>query len=114
MIAFMHPRSGRPTIHRVVRRRAGECLMRGDSVHAVDGWVAEANMVGRVTAVCRAGRQIRVGLGAERVVIAAISRWGLWRYLRPVLWWGERTVRGGRPAGGQATDDRSADCGDKR
>jgi len=99
LVAFMHPQSGRPTIHRVVRRRSDACLMRGDAVHAVDGWVARASMLGRVTAVCRAGRQIRLGLGAERVAIAATSRWGLWRYLSPALWWCRRIVRGARRAG---------------
>ena len=64
-------------IHRVVGRANGAWLMRGDNAVAPDGVVPREQVLGRVVRVQRHGREVRLGLGRERVVIAALSRAGV-------------------------------------
>ncbi len=63
-------------IHRVVRRVDRGWLLRGDNAMAPDGVVPPEQVLGRVVRVQRLGREVRLGLGRERAVIAALSRAG--------------------------------------
>jgi len=51
------PDNGRLVVHRVVRRRKGQALIKGDRVANADGWVPFADLLGAVTAVERKGRR---------------------------------------------------------
>ena len=64
-------------IHRVVGHVNGGWLMRGDSASAPDGVIPREQVLGRVVRVQRHGREVRLGLGRERVVIATLSRTGV-------------------------------------
>jgi hypothetical protein len=66
----------RLVIHRVVRREVGGWLMRGDNATAPDGVVLREQVLGRVVRVRRKGREVRLGLGPERALIATLSRSG--------------------------------------
>jgi len=82
VVAFVKQETGGLVIHRVVRTGAGHCLIRGDNSSRDDGYVPEAELLGRITKVERAGRKIILGLGPERYLIAFLARKGL---LTPLL-----------------------------
>lgn len=84
VVAFVNPRHGRLTVHRVVGRRSGAYWIQGDALSgATDGLVSRERILGQVTCVERRGRRVRYGLGLERYPIALLSRIGL---LLPVYW----------------------------
>ncbi|HQG44987.1 MAG TPA: S24/S26 family peptidase, partial [bacterium] len=90
--AFRQPVTGRLMVHRIIRRRQGLFLIKGDNSCHHDGWVPSENILGRVSRIEHRERTVRLGLGWERIPIAALSRLGLlWplsqamrRLLRPV------------------------------
>jgi hypothetical protein len=78
VVACLHPRSGNLVVHRVVARTGVGCIIRGDSIAiGPDGLVERRSMLGKVTRVERHGGITRLGMGPERVVIAALSQRGL-------------------------------------
>jgi hypothetical protein len=77
VVAFVKQETGGLAIHRVVGTRAGHCLIRGDNSSRDDGYVAEANILGRITKVERNGKNALLGLGPERYLIAFLARKGL-------------------------------------
>lgn len=91
-VAFVNPNSGKLTVHRVVRISRDGYLIKGDNVLEPDGFVPRTSLLGRVVSVEHGSRQVGLGLGIERVVIAFLSRRGwlipvigaTWRVMRPV------------------------------
>lgn len=67
---------GRMAVHRVVARRSRGWLVLGDNCERPDGVYPRAAFVGRVVRVERAGRDVRLGLGASGAWVAALSRGG--------------------------------------
>lgn len=84
IVAFISPCNDRLVVHRVVGCGEKEWLVRGDNAPEPDGWIPSARMLGRVTRVERDGRDVRLGLGVERIVVAFMSRRG---------WLGPRVAR---------------------
>ncbi|HPN35485.1 MAG TPA: S26 family signal peptidase [bacterium] len=82
VLAFRHPENRRLTVHRVIGCRSSGYLFKGDNGCHSDGWATRGDIIGRVARVEHKGRRMRLGLGPERLVIAALSRAGL---LRPLL-----------------------------
>ena len=82
VIAFICPKDGKLTIHRVVKKQAAGFLMLGDNADSPDGIIPTACILGRVISVKRNGKTLSAGLGCERSVIAFLSRNHL---LKPVL-----------------------------
>ena len=76
VVAFVHPETNRLVVHRIVAAARGAFLLWGDRVAAPDGWMPRAAILGRVTQVERNGRRVRLGLGAERAVVALMQRRG--------------------------------------
>lgn len=74
VVAFVHPDSHNFTVHRVIRARRHQYLLKGDSVRTVDGWIHLCNILGRVISVERLGKAVPFGLGAERIAIALLQR----------------------------------------
>ena len=93
VIVFTHPHTKGLVVHRVVGRRGGTYLARGDSNSETDGWVRGEDLLGRVTDVERDGEAVSLGWGPERFLLAFLTRFGLlkplikpvWRLLRPFL-----------------------------
>lgn len=86
VVAFPRP-DGRLVIHRVVASAGGRLRTRGDAAGLADGWIDAEILIGRVEKIERRGRRVRLGLGAERALIALLSRAGLLApLLRPVRW----------------------------
>jgi len=79
--AFCQPETGKLTVHRVIARRPRGVLLRGDNTSVVDGWVPGENVLGRVTRVQRHSRQVRLGQGPERYLIAWLARKDMLRQL---------------------------------
>jgi signal peptidase I len=92
VVAFVGPRSGKLTVHRVVRISPDGYLIKGDNASEPDGILPRTSLLGRVVGVEHSSRNMGHGLGIERVAIAFLSRRGLliplvgaaWRVMRPV------------------------------
>lgn len=74
VVAFTRPENGRLTIHRVIANLGTGWLVKGDNCDEADGVVTQDHILGKVIAVERNGRNVRLGLGAESVWVAALNR----------------------------------------
>jgi hypothetical protein len=88
--AFAESGSERLLIHRVISQRGARCLLKGDALGSPDGAVPAEALLGVVREVWRGGQPACAGLGPERLVLAALSRWGL---LRPAVRGASRVLR---------------------
>jgi signal peptidase I len=86
VIAFIHPKTEKLLIHRVVWKSGDAWLVKGENALEPDGLIKKENVLGLVTKVERKGKRIFLGLGPERFLIALLTRTNL---LFPVL----RSVR---------------------
>jgi hypothetical protein len=77
VIAFRHLGTGKLAVHRVVGIRGSSYLIKGDNVAETDGLIPGENVLGRVIRSERIGREVPLGLGQERQLIAVLSRNGL-------------------------------------
>jgi signal peptidase I len=86
IVVFTHPHTGKLIIHRIIGKKAGSYLTKGDNTHEIDGLISRTAILGRVTKVERNGKSISLGIGLDRFVIAFVTRTGL----LPLLWpiWG--------------------------
>ena len=83
VVAFMSPQTHRPIVHRVIARQGERYLIQGDNLSGIsDGFIPRDDIIGRITRIERGGRDVNIGLGPERRMIALLSRHGL---LGPVL-----------------------------
>lgn len=97
VLAFVHPEDGRVLAHRVVQLSEGRFFCKGDNVTAGgDGWISFEDVLGRIVRVQRDGREIHLGLGAERKLIALLSRWKILvpfgNFLRRIKWGFKRLI----------------------
>lgn len=97
ILAFVHPESGRVLAHRVVKIANGRFFCKGDSVTSEgDGWISFEDVLGRVVRIQRDGKEIHLGLGVERKLIALLSRWKilvpLLNFLRRIKWGIKRLI----------------------
>lgn len=76
VVAFAPPQGQKLIVHRVIGRRAGSYLLKGDNRPTPDGLISAAYILGRVSRVERNGQQVGFGLGPERLVIALLARRG--------------------------------------
>jgi signal peptidase I len=72
--AFTVEASGRLVVHRIVGIQAESFLMKGDNLAYFDGLIPGSQVLGQITRIERDGCDVRIGLGAERKVIALLSR----------------------------------------
>lgn len=70
---------GRLVVHRVAARRGELYEIRADGLDDSSDLVAADHVLGVVTRVERRGRDVRLGLGPERLLIAGLQRLGLYR-----------------------------------
>jgi len=93
VIAFIHPKTEKLLVHRVVWKSGDACLVKGENALEPDGLIKKENVLGLVTKVERKGKRIFLGLGPERFLIAFLTRTNLllpilrpvWRVFRPVV-----------------------------
>ena len=74
VVAFTCSRKKRLTVHRIVKKRGDDYLIKGDNCGKPDGLAPIKNILGVITTVERGDRRIYFGLGKERFVIAFFSR----------------------------------------
>jgi hypothetical protein len=79
--AFCLPDTGKIAVHRVVARRDGGYLLRGDNASEADGLIPPGKVLGLVTRVERKGKEVRLGWGPERRLLAWLARRGFLRFL---------------------------------
>lgn len=96
VVVFTHPGTGKLIIHRVIEKKTDSYLTKGDNSPEGDGLISKADILGRVTKAERNGKEISLGLGPERFVIAFLTRRGLFPLLRPV-WRFVRLIIRSRP-----------------
>ncbi len=77
VVAFNPPGNEMLMIHRVVEKRNNDYYVRGDNLLEMDGLVQAKDILGYVNKVERDGKNVRVGLGPERFLIAFLNRRGL-------------------------------------
>jgi hypothetical protein len=93
VIAFIHPKTDKLIIHRVVRKSRDACLVKGENALEPDGLIERKHMIGIITRVERKGKKVFFGLGPERFLIALLTRKSLllpvlrplWRIFRPAV-----------------------------
>jgi hypothetical protein len=91
VIAFVHPETKKLLVHRVSAKTPFFIFPKGDNALQVDGMVPPQNILGRVVTVERNGREVSLGLGPERSVLAFLVRrrffhswiYPLWALFRP-------------------------------
>ena len=86
IIAFVHPETEGLCIHRIVRKKDGIYVTKGDNISETDECVPRENILGFVTRVERDGKEVFLGLGPERFLIAFLGRRGLLLPLILPLW----------------------------
>jgi hypothetical protein len=79
IVAFVRPPEGRLVVHRVVARQEQAVFIQGDNqcmngFAYADGIIPQTNLLGKVTRIERNGKNVWLGLGPERRVIAWLSR----------------------------------------
>ena len=83
VVAFIHPETKLPCLHRVLSINGDSFRIQGDNMpEKPDGIIPREAIVGRVTRVERAGRRVRLGLGPERLLLALLSRCGVLTVIR--------------------------------
>jgi signal peptidase I len=82
VVAFLLPGADRLAVHRIIEKRDGGYIIKGDNVPEPDGLVPAENVLGLVTAVERNGNRALLGLGKERRLIAALARHDLLKWVR--------------------------------
>jgi signal peptidase I len=95
IVAFVHPESGKPIVHRVIRKESAAFRIRGDSLHIDDGLIPESAILGKVAKIERDGQKVYLGLGVERYIIAFFSERSQLRSLISGLSGLRRLVRSG-------------------
>jgi len=76
VVAFVLPETNRLLVHRVIGKKNGTYLFKGDNTLQADGSIAATHLLGRVQRVERDGIRIYLGLGLERIFIALLNRKG--------------------------------------
>lgn len=74
VIAFIHPNTKRAILHRIVKKKGGHYITKGDNTLEKDGQIPAQSILGLVSRVERNKKSVRLGLGPERYFIVFISK----------------------------------------
>jgi len=77
VVAFLNLGSSKLAVHRVVGIKGSSYIIKGDNIPDIDGLIPKENVLGRVTRSESMSREVPLGLGRERLLIAVLSRNGL-------------------------------------
>lgn len=73
VVAFVRPVTEKLVVHRVVCRRGGGYIIKGDNVFGFDGLVPQDRVIGRLKRVERGGREVYFGMGAGKYLMLLFS-----------------------------------------
>jgi phage repressor protein C with HTH and peptisase S24 domain len=76
IVAYLHPVTGRVGVHRIVREKSGQFLLKGDNLPSGDGLLSPGQILGIVSRVERADKNVRLGRLGGGALVAALSRSG--------------------------------------
>lgn len=82
VVPFINPSSNQLMVHRILDVSREGYLIKGDNNSIPDGRIPASRIIGQVVRVEQGGRQVRLGLGPERFLIAWLSQYCL---LTPLL-----------------------------
>lgn len=94
IVAFVRSGTGKLVVHRVIRRTGDFFFIKGDNNAPGDGEIVpKAKILGRITRAERNGKEVLIGFGPERLLIASLNRNALMakflprfiRFLRPIF-----------------------------
>jgi len=77
-VAFIDSKTNKLVIHRIIGKNKGLYLIKGDNAFGADGLIPKENILGCVTKIERNGKNIFLGLGSERLIIALFSKIRVW------------------------------------
>lgn len=82
VVAYSNPRRDNLIVHRILKVSRDGYLIKGDNNSSPDGRISSSSIIGRVVLVEHCNREVKIGLGIERVVLAWMSRNNI---LKPVI-----------------------------
>jgi len=74
IVAFIHPESKKFTVHRVIKKAGNQLLIKGDHNPGPDGFIPEADILGSVSKIERAGKRMIFSPGPGKRIIALWNR----------------------------------------
>lgn len=74
VLAFIDSQTGKLVIHRMIGKNNGFYLIKGDNAFCTDGFIPKEKILGHVTKIKRNDKNIFLGLGWERLIIAFFSK----------------------------------------
>lgn len=74
VVAFKKPDADKLALHRIVQRKNGSFLIKGDNIPVPDGLIALENILAVAVSVERKGRRVGGSLGPARGLLAFLSR----------------------------------------
>ena len=86
ILAVNHPINNNLVVHRVAACRAGNYLLKADNSQIPDGWIKPNQIIGVVGKIERGDKQINIGLGEGKLLIAILSRMNCLEASIRVLW----------------------------
>lgn len=81
VVAFFRPGTETLVVHRAIKKANNAYWIKGDNIRDIDGLIPRQNIIGYVTKVERKGREVFLGMGRERKIIALCSRLKVISYL---------------------------------
>lgn len=85
VVAYVSVETGKLVVHRIVGRTGGHYLIGGDGASGERDRARRAEILGLITRIERRGKNIRLGLGLERRLIAIATRHRLIRKTASLL-----------------------------
>lgn len=89
IVAFINPSTRKLIVHRIVRKSNNSYLIKGDNSPELGDLIHKEDILGCVNNIERGGKDIFLGLGPERFLIAFLTRR---RLLSPLLFLVRRLV----------------------
>lgn len=74
ILAFEHPNNHKLTVHRLIQKRQGFLLMKGDNCQENDGVITYEKVIGKVIEIRRSKRNMKVGLTQFSKIVAWLSK----------------------------------------
>lgn len=74
VVAFTQPATDRLAIHRIIGRKNDGWIIKGDNCLEPDGIVPDEKIIGRVSRIERGEKDVKLGVGSLRFLIAIVTR----------------------------------------
>lgn len=82
VVAFTQPATGSLAIHRIIGRKNDGWIIKGDNCLEPDGIVPDEKIIGRVSRIERGEKDVKLGVGSLRFLIAIVNRGNAFLHFR--------------------------------